>query len=214
MRLWHSLCASTWCTCPRFALNRPAHPRAHDFTVLYVVTAAVFNGPCVWGPQSVELYYYRQVNRCQEAQSVPGCVPHVVLAPHQRDKTFVPRYICYQNAAGSTHGTGTGFAHGVPRIVITEHPPNLRHHHLSPRSRRHSAPGHITALTADRVPTTPGDTSSKQKLSDLQETKWADVSATPQCEAWCQGPTSLRPSHYEHSHSACNRIPGDFVKSQ
>lgn len=137
--------------------------------MLYPVAAAVFSGPCIWGPRSVELYYYRQVNRHQEVQSVPSRVPQVVLAPHQRDKMFVPRYICYQNVAGLTHDTG--FAHGVPQIVITEHPPNLHHPHLLPTSRRHSAPGHITALTPVRGPTTPADTFNKQKLSDIQETK-------------------------------------------
>jgi hypothetical protein len=138
-------------------------------TVMCPVAAAVFSGPCVWGPQSVERYYYRQVDRRQEAQTAPNRVPQVVLAPHQREKMFVPRYIRYQNAAGLT--PDTGFAHGVPQIVITEHPPCLRHRHLPPKCRRHSAPGHITLLAPDRVPRTPADTCTKQKLSDIRHTK-------------------------------------------
>jgi hypothetical protein len=120
----------------------------------------------------VELYYYRQVSRCQEALSVRNRVPQAVLAPHQRDKLFAPRYICYQKAAGLA--PDRGFARCVPQIVITEHPPCIHHHHhhhLPPTSRRHSAPGHITALTPDRVPTTPTDTPLKQKLPDIPETK-------------------------------------------
>ncbi|XP_033609617.1 uncharacterized protein LOC111870245 isoform X2 [Cryptotermes secundus] len=130
---------------------------------------AVFSGPSVWGPQSVELYYYRQVNRCQEAVSVRNHVPRAVLAPHQRDKVFVPRYICYRKVGGLA--PDRGFAHGVPQIVITEHPPCLHHQHLPPTSRRHSAPGHIAVLTPDRVPITPTGTPLKQKLPDIPETK-------------------------------------------
>lgn len=135
------------------------------------VAAAVFSGPCVWGPRSVELYYYRQVNRQQESRPVPTRIPQVVLAPRQRDKVFAPRYICYKNAARLTNGWGS--AHAVPQIVVTEHPPNVRHpHHLLPVvPRRHSAPGHITALTPDRVPGTPADPFDRQKLPDIEEAR-------------------------------------------
>jgi hypothetical protein len=129
----------------------------------------VFSGPSVWGPQSVEMYYYRQVDRHQEALTVPNRLAQALLAPHQQEKVFAPRYICYRNAADLT--PNTGFAHGVPQIVITEHPPCLRHHHLPPTSRRHSAPGHIMVLTPEMVSTTPTDTSTKQNLPDIPETK-------------------------------------------
>jgi len=109
------------------------------------------------------------VNRRQEAQPVLNHVPQVVLAPHQRDKMFMPRYICYRNVVGLA--TSKGFAHGVPQIVITEDPPRLRHHHLPTTSRRHSAPGHITVLASDRVPSSPADTPFKEKLPDIPETK-------------------------------------------
>jgi hypothetical protein len=128
----------------------------------------VFSGPSVWGPQSVETYYYQQVSRHQEALTVPNRVPQALLAPHQQEKVFVPRYICYRSVAELT--PNTGFAHGVPQIVITEHPPCLRHHHMPPMSRRHSAPGHML-LTSERVTTTPTDTPIKQNLPNIPETK-------------------------------------------
>lgn len=133
--------------------------------MLYPVTAAVFSGPCVWGPQPVEYYYYQQVRRHQDTQTML----QAVLAPHQQDKMFVPRYICYRRVAGLARDSG--FAHGIPQIVITEYAPCLRHHHLPPTSRRHSAPGHITILSPDRVPATPADTSLQKKLPDIPETK-------------------------------------------
>jgi hypothetical protein len=129
----------------------------------------VFSAPSVWGPQSVELYYYRQVNRHQEAVTVPNRVPQVVLAPHQRDKVFAPRYICYRNVAELA--PTTGFAHGVPQIVITEHPPCLLHHHLPHMSRRHSAPAHIVVLGPDKLSSPPADTPRKYKLPEIPETK-------------------------------------------
>ncbi|KAJ4441434.1 hypothetical protein ANN_11289, partial [Periplaneta americana] len=135
----------------------------------YKKLPAVFSGPCVWGPRSVETYYYRQVNRHQEVPSVPNRIPQVVLAPHQKEKSFAPRYVCYRHEEGLT--PGPVFARGVPQIVITEHPPCLRHHHLPPTSRRHSAPGHIMMPSPEKVPTTPADTPLRHKLPDIPETK-------------------------------------------
>jgi hypothetical protein len=133
--------------------------------VLYYVAAGVFSGPCVWGPQPVEYYYYQQVSRQQEAKTMP----QTVLAPQQKDKMFVPRYICYRSVADLARGSG--FAHGIPQIVVTEHPPCLRHRHLPPTSRRHSAPGKITVQSPERVPATPADTPLQEKLPDIPETK-------------------------------------------
>jgi hypothetical protein len=133
--------------------------------VLYYVTAGVFSGPCVWGPQPVEYYYYQQVRRHQEVQSML----QAVLAPHQQDKIFVPRYICYRSVAGLARDSG--FAHGIPQIVITEYPPCLHQHHLPHTSRRHSAPGHIAVPSPGRVPVTPAQTPLQEKLPDIPETK-------------------------------------------
>lgn len=136
-----------------------------NHNVLYYVAAGVFSGPCVWGPQPLEYYYYQQVSRHREAKTMP----QTVLAPHQQDKMFVPRYICYRSVAGLARRSG--LAHGIPQIVITEHPPCLHQCHLPPTSRRHSAPGHISVQSPDRVPATPVDTPLQEKLPDIPETK-------------------------------------------
>jgi len=136
-----------------------------NHNVLYYVAAGVFSGPCVWGPQPVEYYYHQQVNRHQEAKTMP----QAVLAPHQEEKMFVPRYICYRSVAGLARDSG--FAHGIPQIVITEYPPCLRHRRLPRTSRRHSAPGHIAVRSPERVPATPADTPLQEKLPDIPETK-------------------------------------------
>lgn len=136
-----------------------------NHNVLYYVAAGVFSGPCVWGPQPVEYYYYQQVSRHREAKTMP----QTVLAPHQQDKMYVPRYICYRSV--TSLACGSGFAHGIPQIVITEYPPFLRHRHLPPASRRHSAPGHISVQSPDRVPATSADTPFREKLPDIPEIK-------------------------------------------
>ncbi|PSN54045.1 hypothetical protein C0J52_14569, partial [Blattella germanica] len=125
----------------------------------YTKLPAVYSGPCIWGARPIELYYYRQIMRRPEAPPAPGRIPQIVLAPHQRDKVFTPRYVCYRSIQQPP--PGTGFAHGVPQIVITQHPPCPRHNHLPPTSRRHSAPGHIM-----RDPMSP-----THKLPDIPEVK-------------------------------------------
>ncbi|KAJ9598716.1 hypothetical protein L9F63_010602, partial [Diploptera punctata] len=134
----------------------------------YSKLPAVFSGPCVWGARPIEMYYYRQVSRRVEAPPVTDRVSQVVLAPHQREKVFTPRYVCYRSTQAPS--SAEGFAHGVPQIVITQHPNCLRHNHLPPTSRRHSAPGHIMG-TPRKTPSTPLDTPIKHILSDIPEVK-------------------------------------------